>query len=251
MTDRPKDTTLDLFLGGKLRIFQPSEGYRAGIDPVLLAASLPVKPGERVLELGCGVGVASLCLMRRTHEVEVKGVEINATLADLARRNARENGLAYEVFEADIMQMPRSLLDLSFDHVMVNPPYFDRTRGSRSNHQDKERARGEMTPLTTWVDIASRRVKAKGYVHFIFRTERLPDLLSALPAHMGSVEVTPFVSRHGRGSELMILKARKAGKAPFRLLPQVVLHKSPKHTADQDDYTQQLTGILREGHALW
>ena len=46
-------------------------------------------------------------------EAEVKGVEINATLADLARRNARENGLAYEVFEADIMQMPRSLLDLA------------------------------------------------------------------------------------------------------------------------------------------
>ena len=68
---------------------------------------------------------------------------------------------------------------------------------------------------------------------------------------MGSVEVTPFVSRHGRGSELMILKARKAGKAPFRLLPQVVLHKSPTHTADQDDYSQLLTGILREGHALW
>ena len=83
MTDRPKDTTLDLFLGGKLRIFQPSEGYRAGIDPVLLAASLPVKPGERVLELGCGVGVASLCLMRRIREVEVKGVEINCNLADL------------------------------------------------------------------------------------------------------------------------------------------------------------------------
>jgi len=68
---------------------------------------------------------------------------------------------------------------------------------------------------------------------------------------MGSVEVTPFVSRQGRGSELMILKARKSGKAPFRLLPQVVLHESPKHTADQDDYTQQLTGILREGRALW
>ena len=75
MTDRPKDTTLDLFLGGKLRIFQPSEGYRAGIDPVLLAASLPVKPGER-----SGIGMwgrcRSLCLMRRTREVEVKGVKL-------------------------------------------------------------------------------------------------------------------------------------------------------------------------------
>ena len=52
----------DDFLGGKLRVKQPKKGYRAGIDPVLLAASVNAHIGDNILDLGCGVGVASLCL---------------------------------------------------------------------------------------------------------------------------------------------------------------------------------------------
>lgn len=55
----------DQFLGGRLMVAQPKTGYRAGVDPVLLAASVPAVRGESVLELGCGVGVASLCLAAR------------------------------------------------------------------------------------------------------------------------------------------------------------------------------------------
>ena len=250
MTGILKNISLDLFLGGKLRIFQPNSGYRAGIDPVLLAASLPVKTGERVLELGCGVGVASLCLMRRVVGVDVSGVEVNPKLADLARRNSRENELPLNIFDGDISEMPRDLLTQSFDHVMANPPYFDRARGSRSEDQVRERSRGEDTPISVWVSAASRRVKPKGYVHFIFPTQRLADLLAALPSHMGSVQVIPFVPRQGRGSELMILQARHSGRAPFKLLPQIALHQAQEYFKDGDDYTTQVSSVLRDGLGL-
>ena len=57
MTVASSNTTADEFLGGKLLIKQPRNGYRAGIDPVLLAASVNAKAKQTVLELGCGVGV--------------------------------------------------------------------------------------------------------------------------------------------------------------------------------------------------
>ena len=78
------ETTNDLFLGGKVTALQPAKGYRAGIDAVLLAASVPAKAGETVLELGCGVGVASLCLAARVEGVEITGVELQPEYAALA-----------------------------------------------------------------------------------------------------------------------------------------------------------------------
>ena len=68
----------DAFLGGRLRIAQPISGYRAGADPVFLAASIPAVSGDEVLELGCGAGTAFLCLMARVNGVKVTGVERDA-----------------------------------------------------------------------------------------------------------------------------------------------------------------------------
>jgi tRNA1Val (adenine37-N6)-methyltransferase len=46
------ETTFDAFLGGRITLEQPTKGYRAGVDPVLLAASVPARAGQSVLELG-------------------------------------------------------------------------------------------------------------------------------------------------------------------------------------------------------
>ena len=45
----------DGFLGGKLQILQPKSGYRAGIDPVLLAASVPAQAGDQVAHVAASV----------------------------------------------------------------------------------------------------------------------------------------------------------------------------------------------------
>ena len=66
----------DTLLGGKVRLRQPVDGYRAAIDPVLLAASLDAAPGQRVLEAGTGHGAAAICLGLGFAEWIVTGFEI-------------------------------------------------------------------------------------------------------------------------------------------------------------------------------
>ena len=63
----PHSLTEDAFLGGRLRILQPEKGYRAGIDAVFLAASIPCAAGETIFEAGIGTGVAALCAIVRNH----------------------------------------------------------------------------------------------------------------------------------------------------------------------------------------
>ena len=96
MAPAPSQFTEDGFLGGQLRLMQPAAGYRAGVDPVFLAASIPAKPGQRVLELGCGVGTALLCLGHRVKGLALTGVELQPLYANCARRNAANNNIAVQ-----------------------------------------------------------------------------------------------------------------------------------------------------------
>lgn len=243
---QPEDLTCDAFLGGKLHLWQPRKGYRAGVDPVLLAATVPALPGQRVLELGCGVGAASLCLGARVQGLALTGVELQPAYAALARRNDP----AFEVFECDLAQMPLELRQRQFDHVLANPPYFDRDASIASKEPARETALGERTPLAKWVEIAARRLAPKGQAHFIHRVERLPDLIRALPHDMGGIEVLPIAPRTGRAAELVILRARKSGRGAFRLAAPMILHAGEAHLKDGDSYVPAIRAVLRDGAAL-
>ncbi len=93
----PAEVTEDAVLGGKLRLKQPTGGHRFGHDAILLAAACPARAGERVVDLGAGVGAAGLALALRVAGTNVVLVEIDAALAALAAENAQLNALAARV----------------------------------------------------------------------------------------------------------------------------------------------------------
>lgn len=247
MNDADDALSLDAFLGGKVQLLQPKTGYRAGVDSVLLAASVPAQSGQRVLELGCGVGAAILCLGARVADLQLTGVEVQPKVAALAERNG---GGAIEVIVADITQMPLEVRQRQFDHVLANPPFYDRGASIRSDDPEREAAHGELTPLADWVKIAGKRLAPKGQMHFIHRVARLPDLLRAIPHDLGSVEVLPIAARKGRAPDRVIVRARKSGRADFVLHPVLVMHEGAEHGSADDRYASQVEAALRQGAAL-
>ncbi|WP_425043230.1 tRNA1(Val) (adenine(37)-N6)-methyltransferase [Primorskyibacter sp. S87] len=247
----PVKLTHNAFLGGRLHLWQPIDGYRAGIDPVVLAACVPASKGQRVLELGCGAGVAILSLATRVPGLDLAGVELQALYADLARRNSAESGFELEVFQTNLTALPVDLRQRRFDHVIANPPYYPSGRHSRARDGGRQIALGEFeTPLSAWIEVAARRLLPKGYLHMIQRAERLPEMLSACSGRLGSLEVLPLAARQGRAPELIVLRARKEGKAPFRLHAPVILHEGSRHERDGDDYRPEIVAVLRDGAAL-
>jgi tRNA1(Val) A37 N6-methylase TrmN6 len=245
-----EDLSCDGFLGGRVRLWQPRRGYRAGIDPVLLAAAVPARPGQSVLDLGCGAGAAALCLAARVPGLRLTGIEIQPAYAELARRNVALNGADMAVICADLTDLPAPVRQERFDHVLANPPYFAAGAHSAARDGGRARALGEVTPLAGWIAIAARRLAPGGHLHMIQRTRRLPEMLAACEARLGSLEVLPLAARAGRGPELAILRARKGGRAGFVLHAPTVLHAGSNHARDGDDYLPEISAVLRVSAAL-
>lgn len=246
----PAELTQDRFLDGRLLVAQPRHGYRAAMDPVLLAAACPARPGQEVLELGCGAGVASLCLGWRVPGARLTGLELQPAYADLARRNAAANGIALTVVEGDLARMPADLRARSFDHVIANPPYFGVGTGTAAADAGREMAQREETALADWVRAGYRRLHPGGWLTMIQNADRLPDLLTALSQGGGSVMVLPVAPRVDRAAGRVIVQARKGGRGAFRLLAPLILHASPVHAADAEDLTNIAQDILRRGKDL-
>jgi tRNA1(Val) A37 N6-methylase TrmN6 len=244
------DLTRNAFLGGRVHLWQPLRGYRAGIDPVCLAAAVPARAGHSVLDLGCGAGAAALCLGARVAGLDLTGVEMQPAYADLARRNAAGNEQAMAVVCADLTDLPEPLRQRRFDHVIANPPYFRAGAHSGSDDPGRAAALGEATPLKVWLDIAARRLAPGGYLHMIQRADRLPEMLAGCTGRLGSVEVLPLAARLGRAPELLILRARKGGRAAFRLHAARILHEGNRHPGDHDHYSAEFASVLRDGAAL-
>lgn len=238
----------DKFLCGKLHLWQPLKGYRAATDPVLLAAACPAEAGQSVLDLGCGAGAAALCLGWRVPGLRLAGLELQPDYADLARRNATRNGIALDVAEGDLRNMPRDLRR-DFDHVICNPPYYP-PGGTPSPVASRALAmQVEAVPLGDWLAVAARRLRPGGWLTMIAGADALPDLLSALGT-LGSASVLPLAPREGKAARRVILRARKGGRTPFRLLAPFVIHHGASHDGDRESYTPAANEILRMGGDL-
>src|SRR5258705_11542008 len=110
-TDRSaSDLTEDAVLGGRLRLRQPRRGHRVGHDAILLAASVPARAGETVVELGAGVGAAGLALAARVPGIRLTMIELVPRLAALAVEDAQLNGISAEVVELDVAAPARGFV---------------------------------------------------------------------------------------------------------------------------------------------
>ena len=238
----------DAFLGGRLVLRQPARGYRAGADAVMLAAACPARAGERVLELGCGAGVALFCLGARVPGLDLTGLERQPGMAELARHNAEATGIAARIVTGDLSAMPPALRAETFDHVIANPPFFG--PGTHAPDGSRAEARHEETPLDAWIDAGLRRLRPGGWLALIHRAEALDRILSALQGRAGSTSVLPVAARRGRDAGRVIVAARKGARGPLRLLAPFVLHEGQAHERDAEDLTPAAQAVLRHGAAL-
>ncbi len=241
------DVSEDALLGGKLRLRQPRSGYRVAIDPVLLAASVPATATDTVLDIGCGVGAASLCLAVRVPGCRVLAIDRQRDLIRLASDNILLNDLGARVtaMTGDLLRPPPRLEPGAFTHVMANPPFLEAGRASPSPHLGKAEAsiEGE-ADLAAWVRFALAMASSRGLITFIHRADRLGHLLGELAGRTGEIVVFPLWSGAGKPAKRIIIQARKGSAAPLRIMPGLALHEADGRNTDAAE------AILRGGAAI-
>lgn len=241
-----RDATQDRLLNGRVQLLQPAAGYRVAIDPVLLAAAVEPPAGGRVLDLGCGVGAAALCLLVRRPDLRVDGLELQPALADLAEQNARLNGVAdrFAVHRGDAAEAHPDLPAGTFDAVLSNPPHLAAGTGGPTAHPGRSLAHLESSlDLAGWIARALAWLKPRGTLTLVHRADRLGALLGAVQRGAGAVRIFPLWPRAAEPAKRVLLAAVKGSRAPVRLLPGLVLHAGTGFTAEAE-------AVLRGGAAL-
>ena len=239
MSERVGDVTEDAFLGGKLRLRQPKSGHRAGHDAILLAADTPACTGDRVVDLGAGVGAAGLAVAKRVAGIELVLVEIDEGLAEFARANASANAIETETLVLDVTSGAENfaaagLAPESVDVVLMNPPFNDAARHRASPDSARAIAHVATTEtLEAWVHASRRILKSGGNLAMIWRADGIAEVLAALGRGFGSLVILPVHADVESPAIRVLVRATKGGQAPTRLLAGFVLNdEAARPTSD-------------------
>lgn len=255
MAENPEIHVLD----HKVRLYQAADGFRTSLDSVFVAAACRAGEGARVLDMGCGVGGASFCLLWRVPGAHVTGVDIQQSHVDLARANIALNGAAgrAEFVCADIRTYTPPE---KFDHVICNPPYLEAGTYTESPSAERAMALGHLSQsppsippqagggavdaamtLKDWIDAGFAHLKSGGSLTVIHRADFTDKIIQALGKRFGAVEIIPLYPKAGEPARRVIVRAIKDRRSPCILHAGIVLHEADGR------YTSAADAILRDG----
>ncbi len=250
MAEPAAETTVDALLGGRIRLAQPRRGARVAVDAILLAAAVEARPGERLLELGAGVGAVSLCVAARLAGCEILGLEREADLVALANANAAANGMSARCrfVAGDVADPPREIREAApYAAVFLNPPHLAAAAADPPPQTLRRRAFVEEgAGLPVWIRTAHRLLAHAGRILLIHRADRLDEVIAALrPRRLfGDIRILPVQPRTGEPARRVIVHARKGLRSPATLLPPLVLHRAG------GGWSEAAERILRAGEGL-
>jgi tRNA1(Val) A37 N6-methylase TrmN6 len=222
--------TEDRLLGGRLRLFQPARGHRAGTDGVLLAAAVP-PDARRMADLGASSGLVGLAAALALPEARVTLFERETDLVALSRRNIEANalGVRVEAVEANILSRG-ALADFreAFDAVLTNPPFFaaHRMRLSPTKAGAHALDANDGASLEAWIRRAASILKPRGQLLMIHRADSVEAVLAAMRGRLGSLRLRFIHPRAGEDAIRLLVQGVKGSRGPLAIGSPLVLHEA-------------------------
>ncbi len=229
--------TRDAFHRGRFYVVQPKgAGHRAGLDAMLLAALVPDTACGQLADFGAGAGAAGLAVASRVAGLRVTLVERSQTMAEFAQRSIglsenRRFADRVDVLRADVSltgtrRVAAGLLDEAFDHVIMNPPFNDRSDRRTPDPLKAEAHAMEGRVFPDWIRSAGAVLRPGGQLSLIARPQSLTDILEACRNRFGGLHLTPVHPRPGEEAFRLLVTAIKGSRARLALRPLLCVHES-------------------------
>jgi tRNA1(Val) A37 N6-methylase TrmN6 len=226
--------TKDSFHRGGFEIVQPKDGHRAGLDCLLLGASLPKNPVGMLADLGAGCGAAGLAALNLSRDIDLVGIELNDIMFNFLQRSidlpsnarfkSRVKTRQADVTKSGTARLEQGLEDNAFDYVIMNPPY------NTENHRppaDSLKAEAYMMGdggLDAWFRTAAAILKPGGTFSLVYRTENIASILACSQGRFGNLELMPIHSKANEVAKRVLVRSVRGSRGPLTILPGFVIH---------------------------
>jgi tRNA1(Val) A37 N6-methylase TrmN6 len=227
-----------------LKIIQKKDGFKFGIDAVILSNFLDVKKSDDIIDLGTGTGIIPILLAGKTEAKSIIGLEIQADMAEMANRSVILNSQndRVKIVCGDIKESIERFGNSTFNCVVTNPPYMSVGRGLVNPSDTKSIARHEiLCTLEDIIRLSSRLLVPGGQFAMVHRPQRLVDILFLMrqykiePKFLRFVHPSPY-----KRANLVLVKGFRGGNPELKMLePLYVYDESGKYSKEIDEIYQR------------
>ncbi|MBN1881781.1 MAG: methyltransferase [Deltaproteobacteria bacterium] len=222
---------------GGLVLEQPSDGYRYCLDPFLLADFVIPKDAERILDVGCGVGVIGLVIAWLWKNVSIVGVEIQRRLFDFARDNTEKNDLSdrVEMLHGDFREISRFISSGSITSIVSNPPFQPIGTGRISKNSEAAVARHEMCGgVGDFIEAATAVLGKGGGIFLVYPAHRWTRLSAQLEdAGFGPKRIRFVYPRPKAAAHLVLVEAEYRKEHELEMsTPLVIYNENGEYTKE-------------------
>ncbi|MEG1257068.1 tRNA1(Val) (adenine(37)-N6)-methyltransferase [Clostridium sp.] len=235
------DETLDDLQLKGIHIIQKKDGFRFGVDAVLLANFTKIKKNGTAIDLCSGTGIIPFIIKGKSQCGSIYGIEIQKEFAEMANRTSSYNG-----FQDEVKFIEADLKDISFlksldrvDVVTVNPPYKLHNSGIINEKDKNAIARHEVCCKLEDVIVAARMLlKDNGRFFMVHRPERIADILTLMRKYKIEPKRIRFVHpKPGKAPNILLVEGQRDGGAFLKIEDPLYVHM------DDDSYSPEIQAL--------
>lgn len=229
--------TKDHLLEKKIVYFQPQNGYRSGIEPIILAAQANYKD-KSILDLGSGCGPISLILAYRFPNSKIVGLEKNILHFELSQKSKMENKFNNVEFKnEDVCHLNNNYVNY-FDLILSNPPFFLENQIIKSKNDSINDAKYiSKEKSEKWFKNLIHYIKDKGRALIINRFENIDFMLRTFSLFNVIIEITPILSFKDTKPKNVLISLKKNENYVEKTTNEIIIHSNlSKYSKQVEDW---------------